>query len=309
MVKTIGAYKLLTPLVTAGSGSARWAIASRGGERFFLKEFLSPVYPPAGGNPVLRKKQLQRCEAFEIRKQRLYSAMSCVIGDTLVPVVDFFRYEGRYYSISEEIPQSEMQQYDPEAFSAAEKRELLLSVALCLQRLHKQDVVHADLKPEHILLRRSLDSVEARLIDLDSGFLLSEPPQAGEMEGDPVYLAPEAFLRMAGEDVSVGAAIDTFAFGALIHFFWTGSLPEVDETCHYLYEAALSSASIQLNPALPREYRGIVHRMLDADPDKRPSDGELVRLLSRNADEGDGPQAMPRREDKPLNGLSRFMRK
>lgn len=309
MEKTIGAYKLLTPLVTAGSGSARWAIASRGGERFFLKEFLSPVYPPEGGNHELRKKQIQRCETFEQRKQRLYTAMSCVIGDTLVPVLDFFRYEGRYYSVSEEITQSEMKQYDPVAFTAGEKRELLLSVALCLQRLHKQDVVHADLKPDHILLRRAIGGIEARLIDLDSGFLLSEPPPAKEMEGDPVYLAPEAFLRMAGEEASVDASIDTFAFGALIHFFWTGALPEIGSEYHYLYEASLSSAPIHLSGDLPREYRGLVHRMLDARPENRPTDSELVRLLSKKTDDGDEPSPVTRQEDRPLNGLSRFMRK
>ena len=309
MEKIIGAYKLLTPLVTAGSGSARWAIASRGGERFFLKEFLSPVYPPEGGNAVLRNKQILRCQAFEQRKQRLYTAMSCVIGDTLVPVLDFFRYEGRYYSVSEEIAQSEMKQYDPSIFSAEEKRELLLSVALCLQRLHRQDVVHADLKPEHVLLRRGYAGIEARLIDLDSGFLLSEPPLAREMEGDPVYLSPEAFLRMAGEEVSVDAAIDTFAFGALMHYFWTGFLPKTDEKYHYLYEAALDGASIHLSRTMPQEYRTLIQQMLCANPANRPSDAEIVRLLSLSQQVEGERKGNHHREDKPINGLSRFMRK
>jgi hypothetical protein len=128
------------------------------------------------------------------------------------------------------------------------------------------------------------------------------------MEGDPVFLAPEAFLRMAGEEASVDAAIDTFAFGALIHYFWTGALPETDAGYHYLYEAALSAAPIRLSGNLPREYRGMVHRMLDAKPENRPSDSELLRLLSQKVDDGDEVPAPPR-EEKPLNGLSRFMRK
>ena len=101
-MKKIGAYELLTPLQTAGSGSARWCIARRGQRRFFLKEFLSPVYPAENANPVLREKQLAR---FEEKKRRLYSAMSCVIGDTLVPVTDFFRFGLHYYAVSEEIPE------------------------------------------------------------------------------------------------------------------------------------------------------------------------------------------------------------
>ena len=39
----IGGYRPLTPLRTVGSGSARWCIAARGLEKYFLKQFLSPV--------------------------------------------------------------------------------------------------------------------------------------------------------------------------------------------------------------------------------------------------------------------------
>ena len=35
----------------------------------------------------------------------------------------------------------------------------------------------------------------------------------------------------------MGPAIDTFAFGAILHRMWTGALPETDAP--YLYEAAL----------------------------------------------------------------------
>lgn len=307
MERTIGAYRLLTPLKTAGSGSARWAIAVRGGERFFLKEFLSPVFPVAGGKPDLRQKQIERCRRFEGRKQRLYSAMSLVIGDTLVPVLDFFRYDGRYYSVSEEVSQELSGSKDPD-LTAREKRQLLLNLALCLQRLHMQDIVHADLKPDHVLIRKGFAGCEARLIDLDSGFLLNEPPSPREMEGDPVYLAPEAFLRMAGQEIPLTTAIDTFAFGAMIHWFWAGCLPRIDGKYAYLYEAALDGAPIHLSRALPADYRDTVQRMLSADPAQRPSDGELVRLLSlaQNEDEPEQPQP---RQDRPLNGLSRFMKK
>lgn len=66
---------------------------------------MSPVYPAENTNAVLREKQMARCRRFEEKKRRLYSAMSCVIGDTLVPVTDFFRFGLHYYAISEEIPE------------------------------------------------------------------------------------------------------------------------------------------------------------------------------------------------------------
>lgn len=303
-MKMIGAYEPLTPLQTAGSGSARWCIAQRGTRRFFLKEFLSPVYPAENTNAVLREKQMARCRRFEEKKRRLYSAMSCVIGDTLVPVTDFFRFGLHYYAVSEEIPEPRLTgESSVETLSREEKREILLSLALCLQRLHLQGIVHADLKPEHVLLRKGAFGYEARLIDLDSGFLTEEPPAPGsETEGDPVYLAPEAFLRMTGEAADIGPAIDTFAFGAILHRLWTGALPETDAP--YLYEAALEQRPIRISAQLPPAYGRAVRRMLDAEPSHRPSDGELVRLFAQPFEKDEKPPLT----GEALNGLSRFFR-
>ena len=303
-MKMIGAYEPLTPLQTAGSGSARWCIARRGTRRFFLKEFLSPVYPAENTNAVLREKQMARCRRFEEKKRRLYSAMSCVIGDTLVPVTDFFRFGLHYYAVSEEIPEPRLTgESSVETLSREEKREILLSLALCLQRLHLQGIVHADLKPEHVLLRKGTLGYEARLIDLDSGFLTEEPPApGGETEGDPVYLAPEAFLRMTGEAAAIGPAIDTFAFGAILHRLWTGALPETDAP--YLYEAALEQRPIRISAQLPPAYGRAVRRMLDAEPSHRPSDGELVRLFAQPFEKDEKPPLT----GEALNGLSRFFR-
>lgn len=303
-MKMIGAYEPLTPLQTAGSGSARWCIARRGTRRFFLKEFLSPVYPAENTNAVLREKQMARCRRFEEKKRRLYSAMSCVIGDTLVPVTDFFRFGLHYYAVSEEIPEPRLTgESSVETLSREEKREILLSLALCLQRLHLQGIVHADLKPEHVLLRKGTLGYEARLIDLDSGFLTEEPPApGGETEGDPVYLAPEAFLRMTGEAADIGPAIDTFAFGAILHRLWTGALPETDAP--YLYEASLEQRPIQISAQLPPAYGQAVRRMLDAEPSHRPSDGELVSLFAQPFEKDEKPPLT----GEALNGLSRFFR-
>lgn len=303
-MKMIGAYEPLTPFQTAGSGSARWCIARRGTRRFFLKEFLSPVYPAENTNAVLREKQMARCRRFEEKKRRLYSAMSCVIGDTLVPVTDFFRFGLHYYAVSEEIPEPRLTgESSVETLSREEKREILLSLALCLQRLHLQGIVHADLKPEHVLLRKGTLWYEARLIDLDSGFLTEDPPApGGETEGDPVYLAPEAFLRMTGEAADIGPAIDTFAFGAILHRLWTGALPETDAP--YLYEAALEQRPIRISAQLPPAYGQAVRRMLDAEPSHRPSDGELVRLFAQPFEKDEKPPLT----GEALNGLSQFFR-
>lgn len=306
MSDRIGEYRLETPLQTAGSGSARWCIASRGGQRFFVKQFLSPVYP-AACDTTLKLLQRERCHQFERRKQRLYSAMSCVIGETLVPVQDFFRCEGRYYAVSE-VVQTEINGENRNDLTEVEKRQVLYHLALCLQRLHLQQIVHADLKPEHILLNPQSWGYQVRLIDLDSGFLLDDPPPLGSgLEGDPVYLSPEAFLRMTGQEVPMTTAVDGFAFGAIIHRLWTGELPGFDkDRFGYLYEAVLAGETPELSEELPDQMRWLVRDLLSASPEHRPDDAACVRILG----EGAAPISSRRAgTDEPINGLSRFMKK
>lgn len=307
MAKRIGGYEQLTELQTVGSGSARWCIVSREGQRYFLKEFLAPVYPDASKQTTLVQQQRQRCEVFERDKRHMYAAISCVIGDTLVPVLDFFRHGRRYYAISQEVPAPHISGEEVEGLSPREKRELLFHLALCLQRLHAQGIIHADLKPEHLLLVGKPGHYKLRLIDLDSSLLEEEMTRMErEMEGDPAYLAPEVFLRMMGEDVQPTARLDTFALGMIIHRLWTGELPAFDtEQYAYLYEAVLADGEVRLSQALPLAYRIVVQRMLRKDPEERPEDDEIVQLLSAPRAEA---AASPEGEDAPLNSLSRYLK-
>ena len=300
MRDTIGGYRCLTPMQTAGSGSAHWCMAMRGLERYFLKEFLAPVYP-VNADTVIGRRQMERCLRFEQKKQRLYSAASCVIGNVLVPVIDFFRENGHYYAVSEAAPDGCPTAEAAMRMTEKEKKKLLYELSLCLQRLHAQEIVHADLKPEHIFLMPQDGVWKPRLIDLDSGFLLDDPPQSEqELEGDPAYLAPEMFLYMVQHTVRPDAAVDTFAFGAIIHQIWSGALPGFDhEHYHYLYEAALDGAEIHLK--LPAEWKTTVQRMLNARPEDRPSDAEVTLLFTE-------PSSASERAQPARNGLSRLMK-
>lgn len=307
MSNLIGGYKPLTSFQTAGSGSARWCIAQRGRERFFLKEFLAPVYPLSGDSVLVRKQQ-QRCYDFEGQKLRLYRALSCVIGDTLVPVIDFFRHEHRYYAVSEEVPKSHITGEDVLMLSMASKREILYEIAQCLQRLHTQGIVHADLKPDHVLVMKMPLGYHVKLIDLDSGFLVDDPPMnSKDIEGDPVYLAPETFCRMIGMDATLGTKVDTFAFGIMLHRLWTGELPTIDHKKYtYIYEAALAGGDIRLSNELPEAYREAIARMLSPNADDRPNDMDIVQLLYAPYRMEEEPSEKPIEN---LNGLSRYMKR
>ena len=263
-----------------------------------LSEFEGTVYGDAairlGLETMGKKNQLGTLdEVIEL----------CRISPRLVPVIDFFQYERRYYAVSEAVAE-ECQCLETAAeMDDGQKRALLYELALCLQRLHTQGVVHADLKPDHVLLVRRPEGWKPRLIDLDSGFLEHEPPQhSRDMEGDPVYLAPEAFLRMIGQEVRVDRKLDTFAFGIMIHQLWTGEMPGFDQQRYqYLYEAVLEGAQIMLSSSLPQEYHAVVKGMLSLQPEDRPEDAQVTALFETR------PSVQRSRASRPVNGLMRRM--
>ncbi|NLI21277.1 MAG: protein kinase [Clostridiales bacterium] len=301
----IGVYECETPFATAGSGSALWCVARKGGRRFFLKQFLTPVRPAASASvsQTLRRRQMERCAVFERRKRALYEALLCALGDCAVPVVDFFMFDGRYYAASEYV-QTPYDTFDTlGALPPRMSRQLLYELARCLGRLHAQGVVHADLKPEHVLLQREGERYRVRLIDFDSGFLEDDPPaEPRDIEGDPVYLAPETFLRMLGEPRTLTRRLDTFAFGLIAHKLWTGRLPETGADGRaYVYEAVLAGEAAELSSTLPTAYRWLIQKTLSLDPEDRPDDGLLERLLSPPAGESRPAGGM-------VNGLSRYLK-
>ncbi len=102
-----------------------------------------------------------------------------------------------------------------------EARVLLWKVATALADLHRQNVVHHDIKPSSVMLR---PSGEAVLID----FGLSHHNQLPDLlqeefrlpYGTAPYMAPERLLGVRDDPRS-----DLFSLGALLYFFTTGVRP------------------------------------------------------------------------------------
>jgi serine/threonine protein kinase len=102
-----------------------------------------------------------------------------------------------------------------------EARALVGKIALALADLHRQNVIHHDIKPSSIMFRESGDAV---LID----FGLSHHNQLPDLlqeefrlpYGTAPYMAPERLLGVRDDPRS-----DLFSLGVLLYFFTTGVRP------------------------------------------------------------------------------------
>lgn len=279
---TINDYALEAPFCNDNAGFSRWTFGTRDGETYFIKEYLTPVYPM---EPTLtsetREKRIEACRKFEEEHVRLCSAANDAADGNLIPITEFFRYGPRYYIATRKVVDEKL---SPEAFSLLPYREKCYTVlALChsVMCLHEKGIVHADLKPENILMEKLQGGGMApRLVDLGSAFFEKEPPESSaSLEGDQVYMSPEAVMFICGEEADLTCAMDVFSMGLLIHYYMTGRLPGYGSEYFYPNEAVLDGQRLVLDESLPGDFRELTESMLEAEPERRPSMQEVCSRI------------------------------
>lgn len=280
-MSVIKGYKLLGDLSAQNAGFCQWGFCEKGGREYFIKEFLTPVYP--ADNKDLSAKIIERkrkaCDDFYSEKKEFYDVLSCCRTGNNILIQEFFRSGSKYYIVTDKV---DADGTDPAIISklSREKKETLIrSILYSIAKLHDAGIVHADIKPDNILLKKTTGGYyTAKIIDFDAGFLIKKTPS--EVQGDFVYLAPEVYLKMNEEEVKLNEKLDIFALGILFHQYWTGELPKIGADYRYAFEAVLDGSEIQLNNAIPLEFRKTISRMLSPDPASRPSAREVLKVFS-----------------------------
>lgn len=173
------------------------------------------------------------------------------------------------YIVAEQIPGGSMWQHFKQAPLALEGViEIVARMAQAVHDLHRQHVIHLDLKPDNFLQRPSGEMV---LIDFGlSGHdhlpdLLAE--QFTVAMGTFTYIAPEQVLLQRGDLRS-----DLYALGAMIYHLATGKLPFGDpangkEARRRLWRDPVPPRALRAE--IPEWLQEIILRALEVDPAKR----------------------------------------
>lgn len=271
-MKTINGYELEADLTADNSGFSKWGFARKNGKTYFIKEFLSPVYPVYAEllteEVVERKKKL--CSQYEEKMKKLYTTVNNCSDGNLVRIDQFFRYGSKYYITTEKIESVDRELVYSQPLSV--KIRLCRVLLHTVLELHRQGVVHSDIKEDNILYKR-LDSgaITAKLIDFDSCFREDAPPSdVEEIHGDMWYMAPEVFRIIAEEKGKPDSAMDVFALGLVFHQILTGKQVGFDvDKYSYPFEALLNGDTLHCDSSVPEKLRPMLTGMLQKDPEKR----------------------------------------
>ncbi len=271
-------------LLTTGNNSIAYAARNVSGEKVFFKLYQSPSIRVKWYRPFIQhqselKERIERgpCRQFCYR----------FLGG--------FEHERKYHQVFEYLDKSyslaqilEKIQLDPRAIQW-EQRELMAKVLVAgINQLHQSGIVHADLKPDNIMLIEDPTiSMKYRLkiIDMDFSFFTEKPAPWDGHEGyfgTPGYLSPEHILQKVP-----GPSSDVFTLGLMANQLLAQGHPYIyDEAEQYLpaylaYQAA--PPQLRGTPRAPAKAECIVnvlHRCLDPDRSRRPSASDLHRALT-----------------------------
>lgn len=236
-------------------------------------------------------KMMKRDHVDEEEFLHEYGILNSIDGDCFPTAIDLDECDGQPFIVLSYIEGMTLDTWihtHPDA-SYAEVATIVSNVAAALAIVHRNHIVHCDVKPAHIIVRESLD-----IVLLDFGLALTASVAATIIKGrgrkgTPGYMAPEMAV---GGGCRIDGRTDIYSLGAVFYELLTGQLPTFDrptldqlEAVEFRYHqlAAYNDGPQpirQMDPVAPQAFCTIIDRCLSRRPTERfDSCTEVVRLL------------------------------
>ncbi len=262
-------YRIISLLGQGGMGAVYRAWDNRLNVAVAIKEMFPQ--PGLGPQALAGLRQQFRNEA---------QVLARLNHPNLVRVTDFFEEKGNAYLVMNFVEGESLadriarQGALPEAQVLNWAGQLLDALAYC----HNQGVIHRDIKPQNIIIRR-----DGRAVLVDFGLVKLWNPRDPRTQtvirglGTPEYAPPEQYAMGAG---STDPRSDLYSLGATLYHALTGQAPPT-ATDRIAYPHQLPSLRA-LNPAVSPQTEAVILRAMALRADQRfGSAAEMARALNR----------------------------
>ena len=266
--RQMGKYTLVRKLGQGGMGSVFLATDTTLKRSVALK-LLSPE---KAENPTLKKR-------FQAEAQ----AAACLKHDNIVAIYETGEIDGTLFLALEYVDGNDTANLVLRRGTLPIKRsiEVVRQVALALQHAGTHRLVHRDIKPGNILIRRDgvvklADLGLARVIDAN---LDTSITRTGTTVGTIDYISPE----QARSSKLADGRSDLYSLGCTWYFLLTGEPPFGDGDVTNKLQAHATRAfpnPRDKNPQVPEGLVAVMRRLTEKDPDRRyQSAAELLEDL------------------------------
>jgi len=199
---------------------------------------------------------------------------------SVVSVSNFFRANKTVYMVMEysigETLETYLRKAPKHAIPEADLRVLFAQVAAGLSAIHEKSIVHLDLKPSNIYLRKKGGGM---LFDFGASRFISDLHTATQTF-TPGFSAPEQTDKQG----KVGVWTDIYAFGATLHVaMGAGIPPSALMRLKKETTGLLPSTDLKLSKKIGHLYSpeliALVERCLSIDISKRPINAKEIEIL------------------------------
>ena len=150
--------------------------------------------------------------------------------------------------------------------------DIIIKIALAMNYLHSQGIIHRDLKLANILLDESFNPKLS-----DFGLLMKDSEKTDEVVtvGTGPYIAPEIW-----KNNNYSKASDVYAVGILVYELVTKKFAFKGQNDNVImYTISFAKKRPQLNGQVSSFYKNLISSCWDNDPEKRPTFSEIIEDL------------------------------
>jgi eukaryotic-like serine/threonine-protein kinase len=256
--------RCIRPLATSAMSTVYLAESEREGRLVCLK--------------VLRQvpDNTEKATTFD-RFLQEYEIIASLRHPNVVQIYDLGVADDHAYIAMEYFPEGDLRSRIKRGLRPPEAVHVLRQMAEALGAIHDVGVLHRDLKPGNVMLRRDgtialIDFGLAKQLELDA-----EITATGEIFGTPYYMSPEQ-----GHGREVDARSDLYSLGVIFWEMLTGRKPYLAPTPMAVIYKHGHAPIPELPDELQGAYGAIVAGLLAKHPrDRFQTVGELLRALAR----------------------------
>lgn len=253
----LGSWQLESVLGEGATAVVYKARRSTGGSNLDAEiAALKVLTPEAAANPKIRK-------AFQAE----HRILTKLRHPNIVQPFDFGIEDGRAFLAMTLVQGRTLEEMTTPSLRMGELAaiEVIVPVARALAEMHRQQIVHRDIKPGNILIEDS--SKRSMLFDLGGAIDLTiDKPVAGAVFGTPAFASPE----QARGDVQIDGRADIYSLGVTLYRILAGRKP------FYGSRMEVLKAHVEEAPPRPSEFgyispelERVVLKALAKSPDDR----------------------------------------
>ncbi|KAK8896538.1 hypothetical protein M9Y10_014446 [Tritrichomonas musculus] len=154
------------------------------------------------------------------------------------------------------------------------RSKIIFGVAAIMKKLHKNNIIHRNLKMSKILLD---DNFEPIIITTCVAMMKSDTIKPEDYRTAPIYSAPEII-----EDDKFDFPSDVFSFSIVLYFMFATNedLKSNNIRTAYVYMRKIVEGKRLNKPSnIPDPYWELIEKCWDNDPNKRPTFDEITEYL------------------------------